>query len=182
MTQALPLPPLEVLQEKFEYNPETGVLSYKNTEKPAGYTNGKGWLRIKVNNKHYRVHRIVWKMYYGEDITCGMTIDHINRIRDDNRIANLRVVTHRENIQNSGRVLNKKPPKPLKTPEELAEIRREATKKTSKAIIIKTPTGEEKWYPSVKEAARAEQVNPGNLSSVLHGKRTTVQGYTAHFA
>jgi hypothetical protein len=188
MTQALPLPPLEVLQEKFDYNPETGELTYKKKShhikvgEPAGYLTQRGWLRVKVNGVHYRVHRIAWKMFYGEDPPTGLDIDHINRNKIDNRIANLRVATRSENMQNTDRVLNKKPPQPRKTPEELAEIRKEAAKKISKAIIVRLPSGEEKLYPSLKEAARSEQIHAGNLSAVLNGRRSTVQGYTARFA
>lgn len=97
MTQALPLPPLEVLQEKFEYNPDTGVLLRKSNNKTAGYPTQRGWLRVKVCNTHYRVHRIAWKMFYGEDPPVGMELDHINMVRTDNRISNLRLLTIREN-------------------------------------------------------------------------------------
>jgi hypothetical protein len=182
MTQALPLPPLEVLQEKFIYNPENGVLIRRSNNQPAGYPTQRGWLRVKVGDTHYRVHRIAWKMFYGEDPPTGLDIDHINRNKIDNRIANLRVATRSENMQNTDRVLNKKPPQPRKTPEELAEIRKEAAKKISKAIIVRLPSGEEKLYPSLKEAARSEQIHAGNLSAVLNGRRSTVQGYTARFA
>jgi len=103
MTQPLPLPPLEVLQEKFEYNPETGELLH-NKKSPnvkvgqvAGYPTQRGWLRVKVGNTHYRVHRIAWKMFYGEDPPAGRDLDHINRDRTDNRINNLRVLTIKEN-------------------------------------------------------------------------------------
>ena len=182
MTQALPLPPLEVLQKKFDYNPETGTLTRRSTGKTLGYPAQRGWLRVKVNDTHYRVHRIVWKMHYGEDPPIGLDIDHINRDKTDNRISNLRVVTRKENCNNTIRVLDKKPPKPLKTAEELAEIRRMAGKKTCKAIVLRLPNGEQKWYPSVTEAARTEQINAGGLCSVLKGKRKQHKGYTAHYA
>ena len=109
MTQALPLPPLEVLQKKFIYNPETGELTHRENTRhlragdTAGYPTQRGWLRVKVDGIHYRVHRIAWKMHHGEDPPEGLDIDHINRIRTDNRIVNLRVVTRRENIHNSSR-------------------------------------------------------------------------------
>jgi hypothetical protein len=182
MTQALPLPPLEVLQKKFDYNPETGTLTRNSTSKTVGHPTERGWLRVKVNNTDYRVHRIVWKMYYGEDPPVGLEIDHINRNKVDNRISNLRVVTCKENAANSARVLFKKPPKPKKTSEELKEIRSMAGKRTAKAIILISPSGEEKWYPSVTEAARTEQINQGNISSVLKGRLKTIQGFTARYA
>jgi hypothetical protein len=121
-------------------------------------------------------------MQYGEDPPVGLEIDHINRNKVDNRISNLRVVTRKENMANSVRVLFKKPPKPQKTPEELAEIRRTVGEKTSKAIVIILPSEEERWYPSVSEAARAEQINQGNLSSVLRGRIKRIKGFTACYA
>lgn len=45
-------------------------------------------------------HRLVWVLVYKEDIPEGMQIDHINGIRSDNRIENLRIVSKRQNDQN----------------------------------------------------------------------------------
>ena len=182
MTQALPLPPLEVLQEKFEYNPERGVLTRRSNNQTAGYSTQRGWLRVKVGGTHYRVHRIAWKMFYGEDPPEGLDIDHINRDKTDNRISNLRVVTRKDNVANSARVLFKKPLEPLKTPEELAEIRRKAAKKNMKAIVVRLPNGEERWYPSIKEAASSLDILPPGISQVLRGTMKQYKGYTARYA
>lgn len=45
------------------------------------------------------VHRLVWEVWNGE-IPKGMEIDHINCVRDDNRLENLRICTHKENCNN----------------------------------------------------------------------------------
>jgi hypothetical protein len=125
-------------------------------------------------------------MHYGEDPPIGLDIDHINRDKTDNRISNLRVVTRKENIANTVRVLLKKPSRLLKTPEELAEIRRRASKisanKSKKPIVVISALGEERWYPSIAEAAKSEQLQPGNLCSVLKGRRNTTKGFTARYA
>ncbi len=46
-----------------------------------------------------RVHRIIYETFIGE-IPKGYEIDHINTIRNDNRLTNLRLVTHKENMNN----------------------------------------------------------------------------------
>lgn len=57
------------------------------------------YLRIQLFKKRYFVHRIVWEMHNGK-IAEGMVIDHINRNGLDNRIDNLRCVSHRVNLRN----------------------------------------------------------------------------------
>ena len=44
-------------------------------------------------------HRLVYENFV-EKIPCDLEIDHINGVRDDNRLSNLRVVTHKENMNN----------------------------------------------------------------------------------
>ena len=59
-----------------------------------------GYKRLTVNKKLTSCHRIVWEMHNGA-IPKGKFIDHINRVRDDNRIENLRLVTIAQNALNS---------------------------------------------------------------------------------
>ena len=64
----------------------------------AGYTGNSGYRIININRKNYREHRLVWLWHYG---TMPLNqLDHINRIRNDNRIENLRECTTKENHQN----------------------------------------------------------------------------------
>lgn len=65
----------------------------------AGSPNGQGYLCVRINTINYRVHRIVWLMTYGS-WPVGQ-IDHVNGVRDDNRIENLREVSVRENQRNT---------------------------------------------------------------------------------
>jgi hypothetical protein len=107
MYNAKPLPTVEVLNEWLAYNPETGVLTWKKSSAKRikiGQTAGSvddGYLRVKIEKSRYRAHRVIWKMFYGEDIPEDKVIDHVNRVRDDNRICNLRLVTISENTINS---------------------------------------------------------------------------------
>ena len=56
---------------------------------------GKGYISY---GKEY-VHRLVYETFNGP-IPDGYEIDHVNRIKTDNSIHNLRVVTHKENCAN----------------------------------------------------------------------------------
>lgn len=64
----------------------------------AGSPNSDGYLRVKINSVAFRVHRIIWLITYGE--WPEGQIDHINGVRDDNRIENLRAVSVVGNQQN----------------------------------------------------------------------------------
>jgi hypothetical protein len=58
-----------------------------------------GYNQIGLLGKIYKAHRIVWAFHHGE-WPKGF-IDHVNGVRDDNSIANLRVVTSEENAKNA---------------------------------------------------------------------------------
>lgn len=59
-----------------------------------------GYKLNRVRTGNVMQHRIVWETYKGS-IPDGMQIDHINTIRTDNRLENLRLVTPKENSNNS---------------------------------------------------------------------------------
>lgn len=67
--------------------------------KHVGFTNGHGYRYISVNNKKEEEHRFIWEAFNGE-IPEGMEVDHINTIRTDNRLDNLRLVSSSENKRN----------------------------------------------------------------------------------
>ncbi|WP_426607453.1 HNH endonuclease [Pantoea anthophila] len=66
--------------------------------KPCSSINASGYLAIMINGKSYLAHRLAWLVSYGEN-PDGI-LDHINRNRSDNRLANLRIATHSQNMQN----------------------------------------------------------------------------------
>lgn len=51
-------------------------------------------------------HRLVWIYHYGL-IPDGMYVDHINQNRTDDRIENLRLATHGQNLRNISRKANR---------------------------------------------------------------------------
>jgi hypothetical protein len=63
----------------------------------AGYVRPDGYRVICIDYKLYRAHRLAWLYIYGK---MPKELDHINGVRDDNRIGNLRECTRGENLQN----------------------------------------------------------------------------------
>ena len=95
----------EYLRSILHYDPATGIFTWKisNSNRvkvgdAAGSLGGGGYLRIRVCSRSYPAHRLAWLYVYG--IWPEGQIDHINRIRTDNRISNLRDVSHKQNGQN----------------------------------------------------------------------------------
>lgn len=72
---------------------------YQTKDIYAGSPSVGNYRRTQIKKKRYSNHRIIWTMYFG-DIPTGMEIDHINGDTLDNRICNLRLVTHLENMNN----------------------------------------------------------------------------------
>lgn len=88
---------LENLKNEFSYDPETGVVVRIRTGKPVISVRKTGYARINVRGKSYKMHRFIWYFVHG---TWPDQIDHINGNRSDNRLANLRNVSARENVLN----------------------------------------------------------------------------------
>ncbi len=95
----------KTLKEILNYNPDTGIFTWRvkpaqNTSAGdiAGTNHNKGYREINIKHKSYLSHRLAWMYVNGEWPT--QQIDHINGIRDDNRISNLRDVSRSENQRN----------------------------------------------------------------------------------
>ena len=100
----------ELLRSLFLYDPVTGRLCHKANRrrvKAGSYADstrradGYRQVALRLDGKQYQLkaHRVAWILAHGA-IPHGKQIDHINGIRDDNRLCNLRLVTQRENDQN----------------------------------------------------------------------------------
>jgi hypothetical protein len=114
--------PIETLHKLLSYDPASGRLFWK--ERDASMFNGTkagahaswntrwageesflirsdGYLTGSLLNKKRFAHRVGFAMAHG--YWPALAIDHINGVRDDNRISNLREATYGQNARNSRR-------------------------------------------------------------------------------
>lgn len=104
------LPSTEYLLLRFEFDKDTGTLTWK---KYSGWTlnkrqagkragcvttcDGKKYIKIYLDGKFYYAHRIIFKMFNGYD---PERIDHIDGDGLNNNLSNIRDVSHLENYKN----------------------------------------------------------------------------------
>lgn len=77
-------------------DPETGNID--KITRNVGTVGAKGYVHLRIGQSFVYAHRLIWEHVNGP-IPAGLSIDHINGDRADNRISNLRLVTHQENIR-----------------------------------------------------------------------------------
>jgi hypothetical protein len=100
------------LRELLEYAPETGEFIWKVSHPRAavgavaGAADHYGYIVIRLDTRLYKAHRLAWLYVHGE--WPQQNIDHINRIKNDNRMANLRLADQSANMHNVGVRVNSK--------------------------------------------------------------------------
>lgn len=94
---------LKIAIESLHYDPKLGRLIWSKARadrigKVAGHVDRSGYRKIMVKGFNFRAHRLCWLIHYGTE--PDGEIDHINGIKDDNRIENLREATRSQNCMN----------------------------------------------------------------------------------
>lgn len=95
----------EKLRELLHYDPDTGEFRWKIKKSKIVkigeviQTKNNGYPIVQIDKKQYYLHRLAF--LYMEGYLPENMVDHINRIRDDNRWCNLREVSNQCNIRNS---------------------------------------------------------------------------------
>lgn len=96
----------ERLKELLSYDPKTGVLTWRvrrggkaNAGTPFGWIENNGYRRGFLDRKRYLAHDLIWLYVTGR--WPKHEIDHRDRDMNNNRIENLRDVTHSHNALNA---------------------------------------------------------------------------------
>lgn len=148
----------------YEINTENGTVFSKISNRFIGTKMKKGYIRVTLHDDdgkiyHFQLHRLIWMEANGQ-IPSGYEIDHINTVRDDNRISNLRIMTHQENSNNpltlqhfSERLITEK------TKRKLSEAKKGKYKGTK--------------HPMARAVAKLDKVTEEVLEIQPYGKRYT---------
>jgi hypothetical protein len=95
----------ERLKSVIRYEPDSGGFFWIASGKKAGSTRKDGYIVVRIDKVLHFSHRLAWLYVYG----CWPShrTDHINGLKSDNRMSNLRDVSATVNAQNM-RVLRKR--------------------------------------------------------------------------
>jgi hypothetical protein len=112
----------EHLSKLVTYHPLTGLMYWKQKPKggprwhplkPAGCITVDGYRKIEATicGKRYdaQQHNLAWFITFGEIPKKGFSIDHKNNQRSDNRLENLRVLSHCGQAISKAKVRNSPP-------------------------------------------------------------------------
>jgi hypothetical protein len=96
---------IEHLRKMWRYDPETGLFHWRVARQritpgqPVGVVFRKGYTVVEFEGRSVPAHRLAW--FYVTGRWPAHEIDHVNRVRADNRWANLREATKAQNMANS---------------------------------------------------------------------------------
>lgn len=120
-----------------------------------GYKQPSGYRTIKFHGKHYFVHQIICRAFNGLAPEGKPFVDHINRIKDDNRPENLRWVDCKENCNNKDCVDQSVEKYSVRACENRQAYDRSYqrayyAKMKAQGLIWKRLDGKWGWYPRVR--------------------------------
>tara|TARA_R110000868_G_scaffold212233_1_gene462209 strand:- start:7 stop:516 length:510 start_codon:yes stop_codon:yes gene_type:complete len=96
----------EKLKTLLSYDPDTGILTWRKkfcrsikVGSQVGTPTSEGYVAFQIGGKKFYAHRAIWFFVHG--VWPPEEIDHINHVRNDNRLCNLRLANRLENSHNT---------------------------------------------------------------------------------
>lgn len=143
---------------KYQISNYGNVYSLINNGQLKGVNNGNGYLRVKLNERLFYIHRLV-AMAFIPNPNGYKEINHKDENKLNNNVDNLEWCSHKYNMKFGTR--NKR-----------------AVDNTKKSVIQYTMRGKYMCsYNSIVEAAEKMSISKGNIVSVLKGNRKSAGGY-----
>jgi len=103
----------ENLEPYYIADPYKGEIISRKTSKPIGYVNNKGYISVDISYKILgrlttaKRSRMIWTLLNGDIKDDNLVIDHINGVKTDDRLSNLRLVSQSTNSLNNSNKLRK---------------------------------------------------------------------------
>ena len=134
--------------------------------KPLINRNGYYQVHLYKNSiqKFYLVHRLVWEAFNGH-ISEGLQVNHINEIKSDNRLSNLNLMTHKENMNYGSRTER--------------SAKKQINRKDQSKTILQFDLNDNfiKEYPSIQQIYRETGFSQGNICGCCNGKYKQMYGF-----
>ena len=126
------------------------VINVKKNKVMSMIKNNCGYLHFNIYNKDLKKiktnlqHRFVYEVFNGK-IPSHLEIDHLNENKTDNRIKNLQLLTHKQNIEKS---------------------------KNKPIISTNIKTGEKRIFDSIKKTFIELDISRSNISNICKNKKS----------
>lgn len=142
------------------------IWSQKSGKWLKGSKNQYGYLQVGLQceegKKPFYVQRLIWESF-NDQIPQGLEVNHINENKEDNRLCNLNLMTHPQNINHGTR-----------SARSAAARSKPVNRCDVDGNILET-------YPSTAEAQR-QGFHSGAVSQCCNGKLKTHKGYRWSYA
>ena len=140
------------IYDKYEAN-RLGIVRHVKHKKDIGGLTNSGYLRIAIRDedmmkKNYLKHRFIFECFHGKINNAKLVVDHFNNIKTDNRLENLQLITHSQNLKKDHRKGEKLPP-------------------AIRVRAININTGESSDYDSISKCSKKLDINHGSICRVL---------------
>lgn len=130
---------------------------FKTFRWTSGYEMSTGYCKVKFRGEAYLVHQMVCRAFNGLAPINKPFVDHINRIRDDNRPSNLHWVNCKENAANQDSVDQSIERYGVRACDDKAayDAAKYAKMKAQGLSYRKGPDGKYGWFPRVRKSEAA---------------------------